>query len=202
MTKAIIFDMGNVLVAFDFQRAYAHLRKFTPLSLEDLRSRLRSSGIVRQLETGKMESEDFARRFSQLLEIDLGLEQFSEIWSSIFLPDPIMPEALLAGLGESYPMIVLSNTNAIHFNMLRRTYGQLLRHFDHEVLSHEVGALKPDPAIYQEAIRRAGCRPEECFFTDDIPEFVEGARKEGMDAVRFESPAQVQRELKARGVRW
>jgi HAD superfamily hydrolase (TIGR01509 family) len=78
----------------------------------------------------------------------------------------------------------------------------ILRHFHDLVLSYEVKAMKPSPAIYREAIARAQCLPEECFYTDDIPVFVEGARREGIDAVQFESCAQLERELAARQVRW
>jgi len=80
--------------------------------------------------------------------------------------------------------------------------GPLLRHFHAYVLSHEVRAMKPAPLIYQRAIEEAGCLPEECFFTDDIPAYVEGARAQGIDAVKFESAAQIEAELRKRGVEW
>jgi putative hydrolase of the HAD superfamily len=113
----------------------------------------------------------------------------------------LVPDSLLAGIGERYRLLVLSNTNAIHFAMVRQRY-PILRHFDDLVLSYEVKALKPSPAIYREAIARAQCRPEECFYTDDIPAYVEGARREGIDAVQFESCAQLERDLAAREIRW
>ena len=78
----------------------------------------------------------------------------------------------------------------------------LLRHFDHLVLSYKVGALKPSPTIYAEALSHARCAPEECFFTDDIAAYVEGARSAGIDAVQFESREQIERELQSRGVVW
>jgi putative hydrolase of the HAD superfamily len=59
--------------------------------------------------------------------------------------------------------------------------------------------MKPDAQIYQEAIERARCRPEECFFTDDIAINVEAARNNGMDAVQFLSAAQIEDELRTRG---
>jgi HAD superfamily hydrolase (TIGR01509 family) len=62
--------------------------------------------------------------------------------------------------------------------------------------------MKPSPAIYREAIARAHCRPEECFYTDDVADYVAAGKREGMDAVQFESCAQIERELLARGVRW
>jgi putative hydrolase of the HAD superfamily len=83
--------------------------------------------------------------------------------------------------------------------MLKAQY-PLLGHFDDFVLSYEVGALKPDAKIYQEAIQRSGCLPGECFFTDDIAINVEAAREHGIDAVQFLSAGQLQEELRARRV--
>jgi HAD superfamily hydrolase (TIGR01509 family) len=108
---------------------------------------------------------------------------------------------MLQDIARKYRLVLLSNTNAIHFEMVRKNY-PLLRHFHSLVLSHEVGALKPSPLIFRRAIEAAGCRPEECFFTDDIPAYVEAARAHGLDAVRFESAAQIEAELRKRGVEW
>ena len=55
----------------------------------------------------------------------------------------------------------------------------MLRHFHDLVLSYEVKAMKPQPEIYQAALDMAGCRPEECFYTDDIAAYVEGAQADG-----------------------
>jgi HAD superfamily hydrolase (TIGR01509 family) len=62
--------------------------------------------------------------------------------------------------------------------------------------------MKPSPAIYEAAIEKAQCRPEECFFTDDIGAYVEGAKSLGIDAVQFQSAAQIEAELRVRGVTW
>jgi putative hydrolase of the HAD superfamily len=156
---------------------------------------------VHRFETGLVEPRDFVAQLTRLLDLRVTYEQFCEIWSSIFLPDTLVPESLLAGIGARYRLLVLSNTNALHFAMVRRNY-PLLRHFHHLVLSYEVKAMKPSPAIYREAIARAQCRPEECFYTDDIPAYVEGARREGIDAVQFESCAQLERDLAAREIHW
>jgi putative hydrolase of the HAD superfamily len=95
--------------------------------------------------------------------------------------------------------MLLSNTNPIHFHMIQANY-PLLKHFGHCVLSYEVGALKPSGEIFEAAVARAGCGPQECFFTDDLAVNVEAARKHGMDAVLFESAAQLEGELRARGL--
>ena len=62
--------------------------------------------------------------------------------------------------------------------------------------------MKPQPEIYRVAVSRAGCRPEECFYTDDIPAYVDAARALGIDAVRFQNRGQLEGELAARGIRW
>ena len=95
--------------------------------------------------------------------------------------------------------LLTQNTNPIHFSMLKARY-PVFGYFDDFVLSYQVGALKPDAEIYRKAIQRAGCRPDECFFTDDIAINVDAARENGMDAVQFLSAAQLEEELKTRGV--
>jgi FMN phosphatase YigB (HAD superfamily) len=199
--KTVIFDLGKVLIPFDFSRGYLAMEKFCDHKAAEIPKRIAATDLVHRFETGLVEPRDFVEQLSRLLELRIGYEQFCEIWSSIFLPDTLIPESLLAGIGERYRMLVLSNTNAIHFEMVRRNYAWL-RHFDDLVLSYEVKAMKPSPAIYREAIARAQCRPEECFFTDDIEAYVEGARHEGIDAVQFKSCAQLERDLTARGIRW
>jgi putative hydrolase of the HAD superfamily len=113
----------------------------------------------------------------------------------------LVPESMLENLAARYRLLLLSNTNAIHFESLRETH-LMLRHFHHLVLSYEVKAMKPQPEIFHSAIALAECRPEECFYTDDIGEYVEAARKLGIDAVQFQSLDQLQGELTARGIRW
>jgi HAD superfamily hydrolase (TIGR01549 family) len=97
---------------------------------------------------------------------------------------------------------LLSNTNLIHFQIIRENYSSLLRYFHDLVLSFEVHAAKPEPEIFQTAIERAGCPPQECFFTDDIVDNVEAAHLLGMDAVQFQSPQQLQDEMRGRGIVW
>ncbi|MGC9948327.1 MAG: HAD family phosphatase [Bryobacteraceae bacterium] len=201
MIKTVIFDLGKVLIPFDFSRGYRAMEKYCDYPAAEIPKRIGATDLVHRFETGLVEPRDFVEQLSRMLDLRVTYEQFCEIWSSIFLPDTLVPESLLAGIGARYRLLVLSNTNAIHFDMVRQNY-PMLRHFDDLVLSYEVKAMKPSPAIYREAIARAECRPEECFYTDDIPAYVEGARREGIDAVRFESCAQLERDLAARGIQW
>jgi len=197
--KAILFDLGNVIVPFDFKRAYAKLGPLCSCPVTEISARLRSTDLVSRFETGRIAAEPFVAELSTLLDLKTTYSEFCDLWTSVFFEDTLVPESLIAGLHGRHRLVILSNTNPIHFSMLKARY-PVFRHFDDFVLSYQVGALKPEPEIYQEAIQRAGCRPDECFFTDDIAVNVEAARNHGMDAVQFLSAEQLEQELKARGL--
>jgi putative hydrolase of the HAD superfamily len=197
--KTVIFDLGGVIVPLDFKRGYAKMEPLCGYPAAEIPQRLRKTDLVTRYEIGAIESPAFVAQLSELLGMKVSYSEFCELWSSIFLPETLIQEPLLQRIRERHRLLLLSNTNDIHFSMIERTY-PILRLFDDRVLSYKVGASKPTPRIYEEAIVRAGCRPEECVFIDDVPAFVEGARKAGIDAVQFESQEQVERELGLRGV--
>ena len=200
MHKAVIFDLGRVLVNFDFKRGFQALEGLCPYGAAEIPGRLATGDLVERFETGLIEPRDFVIQMSAVLDLKIGYDHFCRIWSSIFA-ETLVPESMLAGLAARYRLLLLSNTNAIHFEGLRASL-PMLRHFHHVVLSYEVKAMKPQPEIFQAAIARAGCRAEECFYTDDVPAFVTAARNLGIDAVQFESAAQLEREFEGRGIRW
>lgn len=200
-TKAVIFDLGRVIVPFDFNRAYQRVAARTGDTLETVAERARNSGLAPEYEAGRLGSRDFAVRMCESLGLDASFDEFCDIWNCVFLPEPLVPESLLQGLAARYPLVLLSNTNEIHFEMLRVQY-PLLRHFHRFTLSYEVGAMKPEDAIYRAAVENCGVAPGECFFTDDIPDYVDAARRFGIDAVQFHSAGQIEAELRNRGLSW
>lgn len=200
MYKAIIFDLGKVLVHFDFKRAYRELEGLCPYPASEIPKRLAPTGLVWRFETGLIEPRDFVEQFSRILDLPVDYDRFCRIWGNIF-GEILVPESLLEGLAARYRLLLLSNTNAIHFEIIRQNY-PLIHHFHDLILSYEVKAMKPRPEIFQAAVARAGCQPEECFFTDDMAQFVEGAQQVGIDAVQFRSAGQLEEELKSRGISW
>ena len=199
MIKTVLFDLGNVIVPFDFQPAYQRMAALCAITVDEVRARIRATGLVAPFERGEIAAEPFVRELCSALSLNVTYAEFCDWWSSVFLRETLVPEALLADLAGRYRLLTLSNTNPIHFQMLKTAY-PLLRHFHGNVLSYEVGAAKPEAKIYQEAIARAGCAAGECFFTDDLLVNVEAARLHGMDAVQFLSAQQLEGELQARGV--
>jgi putative hydrolase of the HAD superfamily len=198
MYRAVIFDLGRVLVNFDFARGYRALEPLCPYSAAEIPARLATTRLVEDFETGLVEPHDFVAQLAGILDFDIGYDRFCDIWTSIFA-ETLVPESLLERLAARYRLLMLSNTNAIHFRMIQRAY-PMVRHFHEYVLSYEVKAMKPRREIFERAIERAGCRPEECFYTDDIAEYVEAAQRLGIDAVRFQSAEQLEAELRMRAI--
>ncbi|MCC6344215.1 MAG: HAD family phosphatase [Bryobacterales bacterium] len=199
MIRTVIFDLGGVIVPLDFQTLYGRISERCAVPAAEIPHRIAATELVPLLETGRMSGEEFTERISESLGLVATPEEFQFLWNSLFPPYTFIDEDLLARIKKRHRLLLLSNTNALHFERVVESY-PLLRQFDQYVLSYKVGALKPSPEIYQAAIASAGCAAEECFFTDDIADYVEGARRAGIDAVRFESQAQIAAELRARGV--
>ncbi|MDQ6676208.1 MAG: HAD family phosphatase [Acidobacteriota bacterium] len=198
--RAIIFDLGRVIVPFDFERGYRQLSALCSMNTQEIRARIGATGLVNEFETGLIEPEPFVSQIVEALGIRMELPEFSRIWNSIFLPETLIPESLLIGLRRHYRLLLLSNTNAIHFSGLEKEY-PLLRHFDHLILSYKVRVMKPDPAIYLHAARQAGCAPAECLFIDDLPENAKGAERAGMAALVFNSAEQLMLDFARLGIR-
>ena len=199
MTRTLIFDLGNVVIPFDFRRGYAALERICSYPASEIPRRIRATGLVPLFETGKIEPEAFVAELCRALELRIGFEEFRELWSAIFLEGTLIPETLFERLKPRYRLVALSNTNALHFRQVRENY-PVIRHFDALVLSHEAGYAKPHPKIYEIAVAAAECRAEECLFIDDIESFVEGARAAGIEAIRFEGYPRLEAELIRRGI--
>jgi glucose-1-phosphatase len=200
MHKAIIFDLGKVLIPFDFQLGYRALESFCPYPAAEIRKRIGSSGLVAPFEKGLIDPPEFVNRVCAALDLKLDYDSFCRAWNCIFTGQ-LIPDSILESLAARYRLVLLSNTNYIHFQTLRQNYA-LLRYFEERILSFEVHAAKPEPEMFEAAIRGAACRAEECFYTDDISENVDAACRLGMDAVQFQSLEQLQGEMQLRGITW
>ena len=199
--KALLFDLGDVIVGLDFARAYRATAKLSPYRSDEIPDIIRQADLASPYERGELSSEVFHRRFCDALDMDVSFGRFRQLWGDMFEPKPLLDDRFLGGLAANYRLVLLSNTNELHFEFIREHY-TVLRHFEEFVLSYQVGVMKPAPEIYLEAVRQAGCEPHECFYIDDKPVNVEAGARLGLHAVVFENSGQLRTSLAERGVRW
>jgi len=195
---AIIFDLGNVLLAFDETRAVERLAARTGRTPQQINDYARGTPHITELALGKMTKLRFFHTVAKDLAFDGTYEEFALLWSDIFTPiEPMV--ALAESLKNRLPRLILSNTNAIHMDYVFEHY-PFLQDFDAHVLSHEVGLLKPDPAIFQHALRTSGLTAARTVFLDDIAANAEAARHAGMQAIHYQNPDQARAELTKLGL--
>jgi len=196
--EAIAFDLGNVLVAVDhfrFCRPFAALANLAP---EEVYAAVFGSDLEPGYDTGRLSSEEFYRQLMSRFGLTLPYPRFCELWSDIFAPLEDMAQTV-AKLAGRYPLYLLSNTNPLHFQYIKKYY-PLLRHFRRCILSYEVGSRKPEPGIFQALIREMGYPPERCLYLDDLLPFVETARTHGLVAWHFVSPRDFKEQLGREGL--
>ena len=199
MIEALLFDLGKVLVDFDFELGMKRFIARTPLPPEEFKAIVLEQSWVRRYEHGDISSVEYHRYLRDSGKLDMNIEEFHEAWSAVFLPELIVPERLLVRLKTRYPMILVSNINESHAEYVAKNY-RVFDYFDHKIFSHEVGSMKPDRRIYDAAIAAAAKPPEALFFTDDRPENVESAAKLGIRAHHFQSVTGLVNALRNHGV--
>jgi len=126
-------------------------------------------------------------------------EQFTEVWNRVLDPNPIQEDAFLKSLSKRYRLALLSNTDPIHVQHLEASYS-FFAFFPIRIYSCAVGASKPNPLIYKEALRALKVKANEAVYIDDIAAYVEAAKRLGMAGIQFQSPAQLTADLKSLGV--
>lgn len=197
--SVVVFDLGNVLIPFNYNIMLERLNKLSE-GLGEKFSKLYAENyhVHRQFEKWELTNEQFLKIMLGWIDNKMTAEEFCHLYSDIFEENKLTT-ALLPELKQRYKLVLLSNTNDIH-----RMYGwakyDFLKHFDKLILSHEVGAIKPEPAIYKAVEKFTGAAPEEHIFIDDIAEYAQGARNMGWDAIQFTGHQNLIRELGERGI--
>ena len=107
---------------------------------------------------------------------------------------------ILKKLKKHYPLYLISNTNQLHFDYVKKKF-RILKYFDRVFPSHEVGHRKPESKIYKKVLKKIKLAANKTIFIDDVPKFVQGAKKVGMHAVRFRNPEKLIRDLRKLGIR-
>ena len=184
--KALFFDIGNVLVklrteAFlDRMAAVCDPRWDRAAILEAIRE---PQGPHIEYEKGRMDGPAFHAHLVQRFGLSLDYQQWLGVWNNYFEPNRPM-EALLARLQGQAPFYALSNTNAEHLAHLKRNY-RLLDSFAGIIASNEVGARKPEAAIYEAALAMAGVQADEALYIDDLGRLIEASRGLGLNAFHY-----------------
>jgi glucose-1-phosphatase len=198
--RAIIFDIGRVLIKVDVSRAMAGLSTGIKLTPQEAWSAIENDPRWPDWQEGRMSPQDWHLHLTKRLGGSLSFEQFAEVWNSALSPEPIQSERFLELLSKNYHLALLSNTDPIHMSGEEERF-PFFRFFPTRIYSYRVGASKPDPIIYREALRACKVRAEEAIYIDDVSAYALAAQRLGMTGIVFQNPEQLQTDLRDLGVR-
>lgn len=176
--SVIVFDLGNVLLPFDYDIVIKRLEnvecglghKFKKLYADNY-------NLHRNHENGSLSSDKFIDTMLGWVENKVTREEFIDIYAKLFEVNTELTK-LLPKIKENHTLVLLSNTNPIHMEYGWKDY-DFIKQFDKLILSHEVGANKPESEIYEAVEKFTGVNPSEHYFIDDIAEYVEAAKNRG-----------------------
>jgi HAD superfamily hydrolase (TIGR01509 family) len=193
--RAMIFDFGNVLCAFDNLRFLEALSALCGKPAEELRVILyQQSTLTQDYEAGRISSRAFLDEVSGLCGADLPEEAFIRAYTDIFTPIEATFD-LLRKLKPGYKLGLLSNTSPWHLEHAIQTT-EVFPLFDSVTLSFEVGASKPDPLLFEDALAKLDLLAEECIYVDDQPAFAQAANDHLMQGLTYTTPAALLTQLR------
>jgi FMN phosphatase YigB (HAD superfamily) len=192
--SAVCFDLGKVLIDFDWNKMTAHVAEKSALTPAQVGERISSDNEVLGYERGAITTAKFFTHLKKRLEYKGSAKELRTAFTEIFTPlaDHIALAALLA---PHYPLAIISNTNDTHITYAEEAYS-FFSLFPARIYSHRVGAMKPQPEIYQVARDAVGSPdPVEMLFIDDLEANILGAVALGWQTIHLRPDVNLRESL-------
>ena len=196
--KAIIFDLGGVLLDIDYNRTAVAFQKLGVANFGEMYSQAAANPLFQQLETGKINQQDFCNAMMKHTPLAKNDQENITAWNAMLLH--FRKESLeeVKRLRKKYKVFLLSNTNYIHLQAFNKIYEDTIGGhpfvslFDKVYLSHEIGHRKPDPEAYEIVLKENNLLPEEAIFIDDSIQNIQGAEKAGLRTIYLKKGMRVE----------
>jgi HAD superfamily hydrolase (TIGR01509 family) len=200
-TRAVLFDLGGVVLDIDFARPLAVWQPHSRLPPEQLRAAFRhdEEPYLRH-ETGALPPRDYLAHLRQVLALECDEEVVRTGFNAVLVAEIAETVRLLDAIRPDVPRYAISNTNPLHVAEIERAFPRLLPRFSRVFVSHEIGHRKPDAAAFRHVLEEIGVAPPEALLFDDLLPNIQAARAIGMQAVQVRVPQDVRAALIERGL--
>ena len=199
MIKVILCDLGNVIIFVDHKKIAQGLAKFSDKNEEYIYTFFLNSTARKKFDVGKITAAMLFADFKSKLNLKMGFTQFKKIWCSCFTGVNKDMVCLLNNLKKNYKLVLLSNTDEIHFNYLKNKH-KLTGIFSDFALSYKIGHMKPSPWIYLSALKKANAFPTKVAYIDDIENFVLASKFFGIKGVQYTNFDKLKKDLMNMGI--
>jgi putative hydrolase of the HAD superfamily len=193
--KVVLFDIGNVLVNFDFEDLKKAIAEASGRSVYEPTEK--DEQMYFAAETGKLGEEDYVECLNRACGLDWRVQNLVDVWMDLFTINETGYGLFRELIDRGEPVYTLSNIAGYHIRAIEANWPGFFDGASELFLSYQIGFRKPESGIYRHALKRVGASPEHCFFMDDLPENIEAARVEGIRANHFvpKTYASVREEL-------
>lgn len=201
MTKPsiVVFDLGKVLVDFDYSIAGRRIAAQADLSAAEVQKFLDHSPLLYRFETGLMTRQEFHQTVCEHTGFRGSLEEFGKFFADIFWEIPVMVEIQATLRRRGIPTYIFSNTNDLAVEHIRRNF-PFFSNFDGYIYSYEVGAMKPAARIYEALEQMSGKRGPEILYLDDRQENVDAGAARGWQVILQTAPERSRIEMEKLGL--
>lgn len=183
MVQSCLFDIGNVILAFDFMKAARKIEPFSRCSAEEGLALV--SALTDPLERGEITTDEFYDKASEMIGYEGERDFMKRSFEDIFEVNEPIVQLIEALHSNGVPLHLLSNTNGIHVPFFESTY-PVFDCFQGRIYSHEAGCMKPDPKIYEIAEKQLDLTPTETLYIDDLPANCEAGKEAGFVTVQYD----------------
>ena len=198
MSPVIVFDLGKVLVDFDYSIAAARIAARCTKPPENLHAFLGASPLLVQYETGALTRQEFFLAMREATGFQGDAKEFGNFFADIFSEIAPMTELHASLRARGLKTYIFSNTNDLAIEHIRRNF-PFFQNFDGYILSYEVKAMKPDAPIYAALEKMTGKRGAEIIYIDDRAENIAGGAAFGWRTIFHETPEKTRAAMKAFG---
>ncbi|MEO6036643.1 MAG: HAD family phosphatase [Verrucomicrobiota bacterium] len=196
--EVVVFDLGKVLVDFDYNIAARTISSRGRLTPEEVQSFIDHSPLLFRYETGLMTKDEFFSEVCAGTGFSGALEEFASHFSDIFSPIQPMIEWNAALRRKGIPTYIFSNTNELAIAHIRERF-PFFKDFSGYVLSYEHGAMKPIARLYEVVERVTGKRGEAILYLDDRAENVAAGSARNWQTILQESPEKTFAQVRSFG---
>jgi FMN phosphatase YigB (HAD superfamily) len=191
VADALLFDLGNVVIDIDFNRAFARWAHHASADAVAIRGRFSHDDAYRRHERGEIGASEYFSSLRGSLGIDISDSQFADGWNAIFIGETPGMSDLLARLAPALPLYAFTNSNRAHELYWSRRFADILGRFRAIHVSSSIGLRKPDVQAFDFVVESIGVPAGRIVFFDDVGENIDGARAAGLRAVQVTTSADV-----------
>jgi putative hydrolase of the HAD superfamily len=202
---AILFDLGGVFITIDYQATIDAFEKLGFENAQHLYSQAEQAILFEKYETGKISTPHFINNLLKLSNSNPSPNQIVKAWNSMIGDFSIESITLLKNLQSKYRLFMLSNTNELHMDLVKRKWQEIenapMESFFEKVhFSNQLGLRKPYPNTFLEVCKINNLDPVKTLFIDDSIQHIVGAQKAGLQTIYLKKITDLAFELKAFGI--